>query len=109
MNWDRVEGQWKQRRGKAVHKWGKMMNDELAAVAGRHEELVGILQEKYGVAKEEARRKVDEFKKHVKQLKKSNANLMKSRKSLKSLKKKIGRPSRRSVKAKSSSNRRHAS
>jgi Uncharacterized protein conserved in bacteria len=63
MNWDRVEGQWKQRRGKAVHHWGKLMNDELAAIAGKHEQLVGTLQEKYGIAKEEAKRQVDEFKK----------------------------------------------
>jgi uncharacterized protein YjbJ (UPF0337 family) len=76
MNWDRVEGQWKQRRGKAVHHWGKIMNDELAAIAGKHEQLVGILQEKYGIAKEEARRQVDEFKKTVGKLKKSNARLM---------------------------------
>jgi uncharacterized protein YjbJ (UPF0337 family) len=34
MNWDRIVGQWKQRRGKAVHHWGKMMNDQLAAIAG---------------------------------------------------------------------------
>lgn len=53
MNWDQVEGRWKQRRGKAVHQWGKVMNDELAAIAGKHEQLVGILQEKYGIAKEE--------------------------------------------------------
>ena len=36
MNWDRMEGGWKQRRGKAVHHWGKMMNDELAAIAGKY-------------------------------------------------------------------------
>jgi uncharacterized protein YjbJ (UPF0337 family) len=81
MNWDRVEGQWKQRRGKAVQHWGKLMNDDLAAIAGKHEQLVGTLQEKYGIAKEEAKRQVDEFKKIVEQLKKSNANLMRSQKS----------------------------
>ncbi len=78
MNWDRIEGQWKQRRGKAVHRWGKVMNDELAAIAGKHEQLVGILQEKYGVAKEEAKRQVNGFKKIVKELKKSNAALMRT-------------------------------
>lgn len=83
MNWDRVEGQWKQRRGKAVHHWGKMMNDELAAIAGKHEELVGVLQEKYGIAKEEAKRQVDEFKKIVARLKKTNAELVRLRKSSK--------------------------
>ncbi len=80
MNWDRVEGHWKQRRGKAVHHWGKVMNDELAAVAGKHEQLVGILQEKYGAAKEDAKRQVDEFKKIVGQLKKSNGKLKKFQK-----------------------------
>jgi uncharacterized protein YjbJ (UPF0337 family) len=81
MNWDRIEGQWKQRRAKAVHHWGKLMNNELAAIGGKHELLVGMLQEKYGIAKEEAKRQVDEFKKIVEQLKKSNAKLMRSRKS----------------------------
>jgi uncharacterized protein YjbJ (UPF0337 family) len=76
MNWDRMEGEWKQRRGKAVHHWGKMMNDELAAIAGKYEELVGKLQEKYGIASEHSRRQVDDFKKVVDQLKKSNAKLM---------------------------------
>ncbi len=72
MSWDRIEGQWKQRRGKAVHNWGKMMNDELAAIGGKYEELVGRLQKKHGIAEEEAKRQVDEFKRMVEQLKKSN-------------------------------------
>ena len=82
MNWDRMEGQWKQRRGKAVIHWGKMMDDELAAVAGKYEELVGRLQEKYGIAKEEARQQVDKFKIKAVQLKKSNHELMKLKKTL---------------------------
>lgn len=88
MNWDRVEGQWKQRRGKAVHHWGKLMNDELAAIAGKHELLVGILQEKYGIAKEDAKRQVSEFKATINHLKKSNASLMKLQHSLKKQKSK---------------------
>jgi len=76
MNWDRLEGEWKQRRGKAVHHWGKMMNDELAAIAGKYEELVGRLQERYGIASEKSKRQLDDFRKIVEQLKKSNARLM---------------------------------
>jgi uncharacterized protein YjbJ (UPF0337 family) len=75
MNWDRMEGEWKQRRGRAVRHWGKMMNDELATIAGRYEELVGRLQERYGIANERSRRQVDDFKHIVRQLKKSNAKL----------------------------------
>lgn len=80
MNWDRLEGQWKQRRGKAVQHWGKLMNDDLAAISGKHEQLVGLIQEKYGVAKEEAKREIDRFKKIIEQLKRSNKNLMKLKK-----------------------------
>lgn len=84
MNWDRVEGQWKQRRGKATHQWGKVMNDELAAIAGKYEDVVGRLQERYGIATEAAKAKVVEFKKMVEQLKKSNARLIQMQKSLQS-------------------------
>ena len=59
------------------------MNDELAAIAGKHEQLVGILQEKYGIAKEDAKRQVSEFKKTIEHLKKSNANLIRLQQSLK--------------------------
>jgi uncharacterized protein YjbJ (UPF0337 family) len=76
MNWNRLEGEWKQRRGKAVQHWGKMMNDELAAIAGKYEELVGRLQESYGIASEISELQVDDFRKVVKELKKSNARLM---------------------------------
>ena len=80
MNWDRVEGQWKQRRGKAAHHWGKIMNDELAAISGKYEELVGKLQEKFGIAKEDARVEIEEFKTRIDNLKKSNAHLMRLQK-----------------------------
>lgn len=81
MNWDTVEGQWKQRRGKVVHQWGKLMNDDLAAVAGRHEQLVGSLQEKYGIVNEEVKRQVSEIKKMEKQLKISIRTIKKLNKS----------------------------
>ncbi len=78
MSWDKIEGQWKQRRGKAMHHWGKMMNDDLAAIAGKYEELVGKLQEKYGIAKGE----VDEFRKTSGLLKKANARLVQLQKTM---------------------------
>lgn len=71
-----MEGEWKQRRGKAVHHWGKLMNDDLAAIAGKYEELVGRLQERYGIAKEEASKQVKDFKKTIGKLKKSNSELI---------------------------------
>ena len=90
MNWDRLEGQWKQRRGKAVYHWGKMMNDELSAILGKNEELVGKLQEKHGIAKEEAKQQIELFKmqcaecclRTAEQMKKTNNKLRDMQKAL---------------------------
>ena len=58
------------------------MNDELAAIAGKYEELVGRLQEKYGIASEEAGGQIAKYKDTVEQLKKSNGKLMELRRSM---------------------------
>ncbi|MCL7465180.1 CsbD family protein [Phaeovulum sp. NW3] len=61
MNWDRIEGNWKQIKGKAIAKWGALTDDELDQIKGRREELVGLVQERYGRAKDEVEREVDEW------------------------------------------------
>lgn len=63
MNWDQIEGGWKQMKGKAREKWGDLTGDELDQVAGKREQLVGMVQSRYGRAKEEAEREVDEWSK----------------------------------------------
>lgn len=61
MNWDRIEGNWKQIKGKVHEKWGKLTDDHLDVVAGKREQLAGKIQEVYGVGKDEANRQIDEF------------------------------------------------
>ncbi|MGA2133345.1 MAG: CsbD family protein [Bryobacteraceae bacterium] len=61
MNWDQVEGKWKQMKGSARQQWGKLTDDDLEQIAGTRDKLVGKLQERYGIAHEEARKKVDEW------------------------------------------------
>ncbi|MWB77738.1 CsbD family protein [Pseudooceanicola sp. 216_PA32_1] len=61
MNWDRIEGNWKQMKGEALKQWGKLTNDDVDVAAGGREKLVGRIQERYGIAREEAERQVDEF------------------------------------------------
>jgi uncharacterized protein YjbJ (UPF0337 family) len=61
MDWNRVEGNWKQLRGKAKQQWGKLTDDDLTYVAGRREELAGKIQERYGVAKDAAQKQADEW------------------------------------------------
>ena len=59
MDWDRVEGNWKQMKGKVKEKWGNLTDDDLDKIGGRREQLEGVLQERYGIAKDQARKDVD--------------------------------------------------
>jgi uncharacterized protein YjbJ (UPF0337 family) len=68
MNWDQVEGKWKQLKGQVKEKWGKLTDDDLDVIDGRRQQLVGKIQERYGMAREEAERQADEFIKSMKTL-----------------------------------------
>jgi uncharacterized protein YjbJ (UPF0337 family) len=59
MNWDRVEGNWTEIKGKVQQKWGKLTNDDLEVVKGKRTELSGRLQQRYGYAKDQAEREID--------------------------------------------------
>jgi uncharacterized protein YjbJ (UPF0337 family) len=60
MNWDQIEGNWKQLKGKFWEKCGKLTDIDLEVVAGRRDHLLGKLQEKYGLKREQAEKKLDE-------------------------------------------------
>jgi len=61
MNWDRIQGSWKQVSGQAKAQWGKLTDDDLEIVAGRRDEMAGKIQERYGVAKEDAENQIEEW------------------------------------------------
>jgi uncharacterized protein YjbJ (UPF0337 family) len=61
MNWDRVEGNWKQITGKVKEQWGNLTDDDLTVINGQQDQLVGRIQERYGIAKDEAERQVKEW------------------------------------------------
>jgi uncharacterized protein YjbJ (UPF0337 family) len=61
MDWDRIQGNWKQVAGKAKEQWGKLTDDDVDVVAGRRGQLVGKIQERYGVARDEAERQLSEW------------------------------------------------
>jgi uncharacterized protein YjbJ (UPF0337 family) len=67
MNWDRVEGNWKQFAGQAREQWGKLTDNELQKTAGRRDQLVGLIQERYGIAKDEAEHQANEWAKALKE------------------------------------------
>ncbi len=61
MNWDKVEGNWKQMTGAIKQKWGKLTDDDLTVANGKREALIGRLQERYGIAQDDAEEQLDEF------------------------------------------------
>ena len=42
MNWDRIEGNWKQFSGKVKQQWGKLTDNDLQQVEGSRDQLVGV-------------------------------------------------------------------
>ncbi|WP_430433933.1 CsbD family protein [Methyloversatilis sp.] len=61
MNWDTVEGNWKQFKGTVKARWGKLTDDELDVIAGKRMELSGRIQQAYGLTKEQAERQIERF------------------------------------------------
>jgi len=65
MNWDRIEGNWKQFTGKVKEKWGDLTDDDLTRINGNREQLEGILQQRYGYAKDKAKAEIDSWSKNL--------------------------------------------
>ncbi len=61
MNWDQIQGQWKEMKGSIQSHWGELTDDEVEEAKGDREALEGKIQQKYGKTKEQARDEVDAF------------------------------------------------
>ena len=61
MNSDRLQGNWKQLKGKAREKWGALTDNDWEQIAGRKDQLLGKLQERYGYTKEQAEKEYTEW------------------------------------------------
>ncbi|MGC9945387.1 MAG: CsbD family protein [Bryobacteraceae bacterium] len=61
MNWDQIEGKWKQFTGSARERWGKLTDNDWETIAGKKDQLIGRIQERYGVARAEAEKQADEW------------------------------------------------
>jgi uncharacterized protein YjbJ (UPF0337 family) len=61
MNWNQIEGKWKQLKGSAKARWGELTDSDFDLINGRREQLVGLIQERYGIAKDEAETQVNDW------------------------------------------------
>ena len=61
MDWNIVEGNWKQFKGKVKKQWGKLTDDHLDVIAGNRDQLAGKSQETYGITKDETKQQIKRF------------------------------------------------
>lgn len=54
MNWDQIEGKWKDLKGTVRQKWAKLTDDDFEHIAGSKDRFVGKLQTAYGYKKDQA-------------------------------------------------------
>ncbi len=66
MDWNEVEGNWKQFTGQVKEKWGKLTDDDLTVANGKKESLLGKIQERYGYEKDMAEREITDFVRDLK-------------------------------------------
>ncbi len=65
MNWDTIEGKWRDLKGQVKSRWGKLTDDDMAMLSGKKDQLVGKIQERYGVMRDEAELQVDDWLKKL--------------------------------------------
>jgi uncharacterized protein YjbJ (UPF0337 family) len=61
MDWNRIEGNWKEAKGKIKQKWGQLTDDDLTQVNGQRDQLEGKIQQRYGLAKDMVRKDLDDW------------------------------------------------
>jgi len=61
MDWNRIEGNWKQFKGKVKEQWGHLTDDDLDKIAGKRDQLEGKIQERSGIGKDAVRKQVDDW------------------------------------------------
>ena len=69
MNWDRIEGNWKQAKGTLQERWGRMTNNYISMIDGRRVKHLGEIQTSYGIARDQATHQIRVWRKENRQLK----------------------------------------
>lgn len=61
MNWNVIEDNWTQFKGKARERWSRLTDEELDMIAGKRDLLAGKIQEAYCVTLDEAEWQIEDF------------------------------------------------
>jgi uncharacterized protein YjbJ (UPF0337 family) len=61
MNWEQIEGNWKQLKGKVREQWGDLTDDDFEKIAGKRDNLIGKIQEKYHISRKDAEKQIEDW------------------------------------------------
>jgi uncharacterized protein YjbJ (UPF0337 family) len=61
MDWNEIESKWLQYAARVQQRWSALDTDDIAAIAGRRQQLADRLQERYGITASQAEQQIDDF------------------------------------------------
>jgi len=61
MDWNRVEGNWKEVKGKIKQQWGQLTDNDLAQINAAAINWKARSNKRYGLAKDRVRKDVDDW------------------------------------------------
>ena len=61
MDWNRISGLWTEYQGVAKANWGRLTENDMTAISGSRDLLIGKLQTRYGITKDQAEQQVDSW------------------------------------------------
>lgn len=61
--WEKIKGSWSQTKGAVKEQRGQLTDDDLLAIEGRRDKLVGKIQTRYGISREAAEAQVGAWEK----------------------------------------------
>ena len=59
MNWDQIEGAWRQHKGSFKRQWRKLTNIDV--ITGERKRLALHIQERYGISQDEAEKQLADW------------------------------------------------
>jgi uncharacterized protein YjbJ (UPF0337 family) len=65
MDWQLIEGNWRQLRGEIKSRWSRLTDNDLELIEGKRDQLAGMIQARYGSSQDKIERELDEFRQSV--------------------------------------------
>ncbi len=64
MNWEYIEGNWKQIKSNLRFRWAKLTDEDIEGIAGQRDDLLAKLRHLYGLTAERAEAELRDWERH---------------------------------------------